>query len=368
MPDNDTETYRTQDPAPDIQKQDTQNHDPSQQDHPVTQPTDPSHPITPEPPVSPPEENSGKKIKLKKNRKIIAITCAAILALGGACLYTDFVMTRTATKIEEAKGQEDKIVNDVLSYLSTTHTSDEIEQAMLKALKTLPAKRCTSLVDTYLYAVYNTAAQYSLNDDQTNKLYAAMNMDGSFDMSLVDDEELKKQVEELGEQHIVLKFLNGSLFWDTDYSYFDKTFGEYVNPDYRDMIHFYAEEKSNSYCDEDGEKLYLKIVTKRLDTLFDMMATYPDSEIYDIMKESYYFYKAVYLGAYAQDYIFDNGSIRPEILESYKEYMETCKDSELKEFMQKLIKSYEEVNNVRTVPVYEMIKDFCGLYETNKNS
>lgn len=307
-----------------------------------------------------------KKSKKYNKKKILAIICAAALAAGGAYLYTDFVATRTIFKMQMTQVEEDKIVNDVLSYMSESHTSDEIEQVMLKALKLLPAARCTSLVDTYLYAVYNTAAQYTLDDDQTNKLYAAMNKDGTINMDLVDDETLKTQISDLEEQHVVLKYLNGALFWDADYAYFDQTFGQYVNPDYRAMIHFYAEEKKNSYSDEDGERMYDQIVTKRLDTLFTMMATYPDSEIYDIMKESYYFYKAVYLGAYAQDYIFDSGSIRPEVLESYKAYVQTCQDSELKKFIQKLIDDYTESNGIRTVPIYESIKEFCGFYEENK--
>ena len=319
--------------------------------------------------MQPLEVNSPRKQKKSKKynkKKIVAIICAAALAAGGAYLYTDFVATRTIFKMQMTQAEEDKIVNDVLSYMSESHTSDEIEQVMLKALKTLPAARCTSLVDTYLYAVYNTAAQYTLDDDQTNKLYAAMNKDGTINMDLVDDETLKAQVSDLAEQHVVLKYLNGALFWDADYSYFDQMFGQYVNPDYGAMIHFYAEEKKNSYSDEDGERMYDQVVTKRLDTLFTMMATYPDSEIYDIMKESYYFYKAVYLGAYAQDYIFDSGSIRPEVLESYKAYIQTCQDSDLKAFIQKLIDNYTESNGVRTVPIYESIKEFCGFYEENK--
>ena len=185
-------------------------------------------------------------------------------------------------------------------------------------------------------------------------------------MSLVTDKELKNQVQELKDEHIVLKYLNGSIFWDVDYEYFDTTFGDYLIPDYKDMIHFYAEEKKNSYCDEGAEKLYTDVVISRLNTLFDMMCSYPDSEIYDIMKESYYFYKAVYLGAYAQDYIFDSGSIRPEILDSYKAYQEECKDDELKMFLQTLIKDYTDTDGVRTIPVYESIKNFCGFYEENK--
>lgn len=317
--------------------------------------------------LCPLEVNTYKKNKGKYNKKKIAtIICVATLVIGGAYFYTDFITTRTVFQMQMTQAQEDKIVKDVLSYMSESHTSDEIEQVMIKALKMLPATRCTSLVDTYLYAVYNTAAQYTLDDDQTNKLYAAMNKDGTINMELVDDETLKTQVVDLAEQHVVLKYLNGALFWDVDYAYFDQTFGQYVNPDYGDMIHFYAEEKKNSYANEDGERMYDQVVTERLDTLFTMMATYPNSQIYDIMKESYYFYKAVYLGAYAQDYIFDSGSIRTDVLESYKTYIQTCQDSELKDFIQKLIDEYTKTNGVRTVPIYESIKEFCGFYEETK--
>lgn len=313
-----------------------------------------------------PDTKQKTKVQKKSKKKMAAIVCAIVLACGGGYLYTDFVATRTAIKIHTTQAEQDKIANDVLAFLSKPHSSDEIEKTMILAFKSLPTERCTSLVDTYLYGVYNTAAQYTLDDDQTNKLYAAMNKDGSINMDLVDSDELKQQVSDLAEQHIVLKYLNGALFWDVDYAYFDDTFSQYVNPDYRDVIHFYAEEKKNSYSNEDGERLYTQIVTKRLDSLFTMMATYPDSEIYDIMQESYYFYKAVYLGAYAQDYIFDSGSVRPEILESYQEYVKTCQDEELQIFIQKILDEYTESNGVRTIPVYESIKEFCGFYEQNK--
>lgn len=311
-------------------------------------------------------ESKKRKEKPVKHKKALAYVLAGVLALTGGVLYTEYISYRTEVKLKMDMEGQNKIKNDVLYYMSEKHTSQEVETTMLKAFPNLSAQNCTSLVDTYLYGVYNAAAQYALDDSQTNSLYAALQSDGTFDMSLVTDKELKNQVQELKDEHIVLKYLNGSIFWDVDYEYFDTTFGDYLIPDYKVMIHFYAEEKKNSYCDEGAEKLYTDVVISRLNTLFDMMCSYPDSEIYDIMKESYYFYKAVYLGAYAQDYIFDSGSIRPEILDSYKAYQEECKDDELKIFLQTLIKDYADTDGVRTIPVYESIKNFCGFYEENK--
>lgn len=329
-----------------------------QSDNEICEAHNPKNPSTP--------DETKKKKKTVKHKKALAYVLAGILALAGGTLYTEYISYRTEVKLKMDMEGQNKIKNDVLNYMSEKHTSQEVETTMLKAFPNLSAQNCTSLVDTYLYGVYNAAAQYALDDGQTNSLYAALQPDGTFDMSLVTDKELKNQVQELRDEHIVLKYLNGSIFWDVDYEYFDTTFGDYLIPDYKAMIHFYAEEKKNSYCDEGAEKLYTDVVISRLNTLFDMMCSYPDSEIYDIMKESYYFYKAVYLGAYAQDYIFDSGSIRPEILDSYKSYQEECKDDELKSFIQTLIQNYTDTNGVRTIPVYESIKNFCGFYEENK--
>lgn len=300
---------------------------------------------------------------VKKKVKITLIAAASIVlvlaALFGVRHYT---IKQTTAQITMNNQEKENVKKQALQYLGQKHSSNEIEKTLLDAFEKLDPIDCTDIVDVYLYGVYNACAQYTLTDDETNVLYRYVVSDGKFDFSDLKDESLKKMIEERNEEHIVLRYLNGSLYWDTDYGYFDETFGSYVIPDYRDMIHFYAEERTRSYYDEATSKMYPDVVIDRLEKLYQLLRTYPDSEIRYFMEDSYYLYKSIYLGAYAQDYIYDNGKLRPEVMESYKSYSETCSDPDLASFIKEIMADYEEVDNTRTIPIYEKIKDFCGFY------
>lgn len=301
--------------------------------------------------------------------KIAAIVLIATLGIGGAGFYgirtyVSHVAQKTEVEVKSSLENQRKVKSDALSFMSQTHTSEEIENKLVEAFASLDETDRTELVDTYLYGIYNVAAQYSLTDVQTNEILAScINQDGTTDFSKLEDEELKKQIEELEPQHVVLKYLNGSLFWDADYKYFDETFGSYVREDYGKLIHFYSEEKQFSYCDESQETLYPEIVENRLKELYSLLCTYPDSDIYDIINESYLFYKAVFLGAYSQDYIFADGEVKPEILERYRSFADATQDEDLRLILTELLSDYAAVNNVKTVPIMEKIKEFCEFYQ-----
>ena len=301
--------------------------------------------------------------------KIAAIVLIATLGIGGAGFYgirtyVSNVAQKTEVEVKSSLENQRKEKSDALSFMSQIHTSEEIETKLVEAFASLDEADRTELVDTYLYGVYNVAAQYSLTDVQTNEILAScINQDGTIDFSKLEDEDLKKQIEELEPQHVVLKYLNGSLFWDADYKYFDDTFGSYVREDYGKLIHFYSEEKQFSYCDESQETLYPEIVENRLKELYSLLCTYPDSDIYDIINESYLFYKAVFLGAYSQDYIFADGEVKPEILERYRSFADATQDEDLRLILTELLSDYAAVNNVKTVPIMEKIKEFCEFYQ-----
>lgn len=300
---------------------------------------------------------------VKKKVKITLITAASIaLVLAALFGVRHYTIKQTTEQITMNNQEKESVKKQALQYLGQKHPSNEIEKTLLDAFEKLDPIDCTDIVDVYLYGVYNACAQYTLTDDETNILYRYVVSDGKFDFSDLKDESLKKMIEERNEEHIVLRYLNGSLYWDTDYGYFDETFGSYVIPDYRDMIHFYAEERTRSYYDEATSKMYPDVVIDRLEKLYQLLCTYPNSDIRYFMEDSYYLYKSVYLGAYAQDYIYDNGKLRPEVIESYKSYSETCSDPDLASFIKEIMKDYEEVDNTRTIPIYEKIKDFCGFY------
>lgn len=298
-------------------------------------------------------------------KKIFLLTVAFLMivsAVVGIHLYTDYKAKQIVAEKEKTQSELAELKKETLQFLSKEHTSDEIEEVLIYAFEKLPERDCTDIVDTYIYGTYNTAAQFTLTDDETNTLYRYVISDGKFDFSQMEDGKIKNMIEDRSAQHIVLRYLNGAMYWDIDYGYFDKTFGKYVIPDYRDMIHFYAEERTRSYYDDTSSKLYTDIVIDRMEKAYHLTQIYPDSDILYFMEDSYYFYKAAYLGAYAQDYIFKEGKIRTEIMDSYKKYKDTCSDPELASFLQELINNYMEVDNTRTIPIYEKIKDFCGFY------
>ena len=157
--------------------------------------------------------------------------------------------------------------------------------------------------------------------------------------------------------------MNGELFIDVDYGYFAETFGNHILPDYAEVLRLYNEEKTVDYCDETRTVMYTDVVEKRLDRLFNLKAQFPQSQIMDIIDDSYYFYKAIYFGAYAQGYVFDDTArLRNTVKTAYEGYGNTCLDAEMKEFITSLLADYKEVEYVRTVPIFEKIKKFCGFY------
>lgn len=299
-------------------------------------------------------------VEKHKQTWFLVPVAGVVLLIAGVMLFNHAV-ERKATGLARSMKNVEELKKCTMEYLGETHTPEEIEEQLLEAFQTLSQQDCTEIVDTYLYGTYNAAAQYELSDEQTNELMQYIGADGAFDVSLIQNGDLKKQIGDLAGQHIVIRYLNGSLYWDVDYGYFADTFASYLRPDYRDMITFYANEREESYYDESSMSMNTDVVTGRLERAYRLLCTYPDSELQDFMKESYYLYKSIYLGAYAQDYVFNNGSIKREVLDSYSSYVGTCSDPELKEFLENLIAEYREVNGTRTVPIYESIKTFCGF-------
>lgn len=296
-------------------------------------------------------------------KKMFLIGGAAIAALAA---YTAIIFVGARKDVEaniEAKAQ---LKADTLTYLTKEHTPEEIEKTLLESFAQLDKEDNTQILDALIYGTYSAAASVMMSDEETDVLYQIMDENHSFDFSKIEDEEIKNNVEILSSQHVVPRYVNGSMFYDVDYGYFADTFKDYINPDYYEVLDFYDEEKLVDYVDSDNSKLNAEVVTGRLDKLYDMMNRYQDSEILDIMEEAYVFYQTVYLGAYSQDYIFtDDAKVKDDVLQSYKEYKDVCKDSELKIFLEKLISDYEEVDNYRTVPIMESIKEFCGFNDTS---
>lgn len=299
-----------------------------------------------------------------KKSLTIALTIGAIgIALVSTTAAFHFYSENQKT-ISAITSEQDRLAlkKEALQFLSKEQTPEELETYLLDIFPDLEAADCTEIVDTYIYGIYNTCSQFTLTDDETNLLSRYIVADGKFDLSGLEDEKLKQTIKERSNDHIVLRYLNGSMYWDVDYGYIYNTFGKFLNADYRDVIGFYAMEREKSYQDETEMKLYTDIVIDRLESAYHLLTTYPDSEIVDFMQDSYYFYKAIYLGAYSQDSVFNDGKVREELFESYQSYAKTCSDPEFSSFLEELISDYLEVDRTRTIPIYEKIKDFCGFY------
>ena len=287
---------------------------------------------------------------IKKNNYMLAAGIAILIvsiSIGVKC-YINYSVTTALNNAKEAELTKEEYKTDSVNILKTldSYTSEEVKEKLLANFSFMDKADCTEVVDTYIYGTYNAAMQYTLTDEETDALMFVTASDAHQpDLSRLEDEELKEK-------------------FDVDYKYFLDTFGEYLNDDYYSLLSFYEEEKNSDYVDDANEDFHADVVTDRLDKLYQMLTAYPTSDIFTSIQSSYYFYKAIYLGAYAQDYIFDSGSLRENVMESYKAYKDTCKDNTFKEFLDELVKDYEEVDLTRTVPIYEKIKTFCGMQQT----
>lgn len=298
------------------------------------------------------------------NKKYLCIGAVAIAAIAGA-FYLGMNFGNKNNKSQEYSADALECLKNLSDY-----TSDEAKEKLLKDFSKMDKADCTQIVDTYIYGTYNAAMQYTLSDDETNELmFVTPGSETTPDLSRLEDADMKQKFEDLlNEDHIIVRYVNGDIFYDVDYGYFIQSFGDYLNDDYKELLTLYDDEKNENYYDQANNEFYASVVTSRLDRLYQLLTKYPDSDILESIQTSYIFYKSVYLGAYAQEYIFDSGSIRQNVFDNYKEYVSVCKDEELKSFLSELIADYEESKLIRTVPIYEKIKTFCRIQEATAPS
>lgn len=300
--------------------------------------------------------------------------CAASAVLLSGCAKT--VLPTDPPVMVNAESPTDPVKTATESDVLPTDESETVYQACIDALKTdgadiesvflenfpmIGEEAHTTLVDLWIYGVYNAAQQCAMSDTEKNLLMRSVRSDKTFDPKLIDDEETEKKVSDFGAQHIVPRFVNGELFYDVDYGYFEKTFKGLLRKDYEAMLSFFEKEKTVDYCDEGRVALYTDVVIDRLNEIEKIRKEFPDSEIMDLIEESRNFYRCVYLGAYSQDYVFENGSIRENVLNSYENDADTISDKELSDFVKEIAVEYRKVNGTKTVPITEKIKGFCGI-------
>lgn len=282
------------------------------------------------------------------------ISCAVLvigIAIGGVGIYQFNV-----------KKQEQK--EKLISFLGESHTKDEIETELKSGFEKLSKSDCTEILDLYLHATYSVATQNLMDDSTTDAIYSIMKSDYSIDVNDIEDTEIKSTCLKLQDENVVPRFVNGSLFFDVDYGYFYDTYGKYINNDYAELLSLYDEEKKIDYYDSETNKMNTKEVEQRLNNIYELMQEYPNATTKKSMNEYYKFYKCVYLGAYAQEYVFDSDvKINKNVLESYKNFEPD--DPELKETMSKLIDMYNNSDRTRTKDIYSYITNFCEITQEN---
>lgn len=287
-------------------------------------------------------------------KKIIMPICIAAAFVG--CIAATAALTRK----DMLKKQEDykTAVEQGYAMLRNISEADGTEK-LQEHLKKITEEDATGIVDRLLYATYSAAGQYVLSDEETNEINAVLN--GCVpELEKIENDEIRTKLTDLkNREHITVRYVNGQMFYDVDYGYFIDSFGDRLLPDYKMMLEFYEREKTRDYSDTVNDTLYTEEVISRLETLRSLKEM-ARSDLKEVVEESYRFYQAVYLGAYNQGYIFSDGRIRPEILESYRAYAEKCQDEDLKQFLKELDTDYSQVSGTRTVEIFEKIKNFCG--------
>lgn len=263
---------------------------------------------------------------------------------------------------ESSVSPENKGEKAYLACIDALKSDDaDIESVFLENFPMIDERAHTSLVDLWIYGVYNAAHQCVMSDYEKNLLMRSIRSDKTFDLKLIDDEEMVKRISDLKKQHIVPRFVNGDIFYDVDYGYFEKTFKGLLQKDYEAMLSFFEKEKTVDYCDEGKVVLYTDVVIDRLNEIENIKKEFPDSEIMDLIDESRDFYRCVYLGAYSQDYVFENGTIRDNVLRSYENDAGDISDTDLSNFVKDIATEYKKVNGTKTVSIMEKVKDFCGI-------
>lgn len=255
----------------------------------------------------------------------------------------------------------------LISYLAESHEKAEIENTILKDFKKMKKEDCTEVIDLYLHATYALAYATPVDDETANALSAIMKEDRSFDLEELEEGEIKTFCKTLEEQNVVPRFVNGNLFFDVDYAYFYHTYGAFMNDDYAQMIKLYDEEKKKDYYNPETNEMDYEVVEERLNQIYQILTAYPEAATKKSMLEYYNFYKSIYFGAYAQDYVFENGAkVKEDLLERYKTF--AAADADLGNFLKEITDLYAESGRTRTTEIFSKIKTFCGVAETEENS
>ena len=253
----------------------------------------------------------------------------------------------------------------LISYLAESHEKTEIEKMLLENFRKMKKEDCTDVMDLYLHATYALASATPVDDETANSLSAIMKEDHSFDLDEMEDGEIKTFCQTLKEQNVVPRFVNGNLFFDVDYGYFHDTYGEFIHDDYRQIIKLYDEEKKKDYYDPETNQMDYEVVEERLNQIYQIITEYPEAATKKSMLEYYNFYKAIYFGAYAQDYVFENGAkIKEDLLERYKTF--AAADADLAAFTKEVADLYTENERTRTTEIFEKVKNFCGILENDE--
>lgn len=298
-----------------------------------------------------------------KKRKLILCGITIMLFLAYSLFLANYAANKTEDKIVSTETTKAELV-DIIMY---SESAEEIESKLTEAFKKMEKEDSTEVIDTLIYFTSQDAAQNTITDEENEKLFAAV-VDGRVDINKVTDEPLSSKLSLLKQNHIIPRYTNESIFYDIDYQYFLDTYKEFLIPAYYDVLEFYFDEKENDYYIPSESKLLTQVVEQRLNTLYGLMKSYKDSDVYPLVEAAYVFYKTEYLGAYDESLIYESNTIKEEVLDSYRKFKDETKDKELKTLLDSLITDYETSNRVRTVYMREIIQVACGITEESTPS
>lgn len=294
----------------------------------------------------------------RKNLIISGVAIIAFLAYtGGVFMVSQKNLTETLKKNET---NTTKFIEEMANDSSVTETESE----MGEWFKKLDEENRTKIVDACIYYASNRASQITFTDDEKTILKNATD-EAFINIEKIEDENLKKKVENLKEDHLTLRYLNESISVEIDYAYYKDTYQKDITKGYYNILDFYDSEKSESYGIPSEYSMNVSVVEKRLDTLYDMKQNKENESVKAFIEAAEEFYKSIYLGIYESEYSIYQGYIQDNVRASYTSWKP--KDPELAAYLPELAKLYDETDGMRTVNLENSIFTFMG-YQLDTNS
>lgn len=147
-------------------------------------------------------------------RKNLIISGVAIIAF---LAYTGGVFMVSQKNLTETLKKDETNTTNFIEEMANDSSVIETESEMGEWFKKLDEENRTKIVDACIYYASNRASQITFTNDEETILKNAA--DGAFiNIEKIEDENLKKKVEDLKEDHLTLRYLNENISVEIDYA------------------------------------------------------------------------------------------------------------------------------------------------------